>query len=425
MIISFEIQNYKSIKENLTISFEAQSIRQRVNESTFSLDSNPTDKSFLKAISFYGANASGKSNIIKAISIMRDVIINSGSYQIDHEIDVEPYVLSTQTKNQPSRFELTFVINDSIYRYGFIINSQKVIEEWLYLVLKTTEKPYFVRYESGIEISNNFNEGFGRDKYVKPNSLFLSTLANLNANISTQIVGYFNLMNVITGTNYSAFTNFTAKHIENTELRGFILEIFKKGGLSEITGARVISENLNNSSLNFLSDEIKSIVKRTIRKQIKIITKHEVFDSSGSKIEDIEFDLNKESLGTQKIFALAGIIAFALKNGLPIVIDELDARLHPLLLLYIVKLFSTAESNPHGSQLIFASHNTNLLSTGLLRRDQAYLISKTNQGTEAKTIHDLNIRSDASFEKDYLQGEYGAIPNINLGQIPIFDQFGK
>jgi AAA15 family ATPase/GTPase len=407
MIVKFTVGNYLSIKDRLTISFEATAI----SELQDTLIPTPlTDLVLLKGLAFYGANNSGKSNILKSIHFFRSFVLNSVSSLLQSKrIDVENFKLSNQP-NKPSFFEMEFILKDVKYRYGFEINKERVLKEWLFSQKKIKEYSCFERKSDSFEIASDFDEGKGKDHLTRPNALFLTVMAQFNGSISLEILRWFRELTILSDANINHYINITAKRINDPINRKYVLKILEAADLG-FNDVEVIKPPMDEKYLNSLPH---NIAKRLIAQQdnFQVKTKHKKFDHNGTPIGEETFDLMKdESLGTQKYFALAGPIVRSILKGNPLIIDELDARLHPHLSQVIIKIFNSKNANPKNSQIVFSTHNTNILGEDLLRRDQVYIVDKDSSGsTHIETIADKKIRKDASFEKDYLAGKYGGVP---------------
>ena len=421
MIVRFSVENYKSIHKKLDLSFIAESLKQ--HEDSNIIHTSFTKVDLLKSIALYGANASGKTNLIKSLDIMRELVLNSAlQYQLSRAIDIEPYELLIKSKNEPTTFEMDFIAFESRYRYGFTVSKKRIHTEYLFSVLKTTEKLLFKRSETEIEFGQSFSEGYGKESFVKPTSLFLSTLAQLNGTLSSQIIEWFSNLTIITDYNYPSFTGYTAQLIKEKQHSEFILKVFKAVGL-DFEGVEIKTVNIDDNLMQFLSLDLRDLIKKNLPQQLQVITRHKVLDLNGQEVGYADFDLKQESAGTQKFFAIAGPIINSLLNGYPIVIDEMDARLHFKLVYFLVQLFNGTRYNPFGGQLIFSNHMLDLMDKDLLRRDQIILVSKNKEGTKASSIHKLGARSDKSFKRDYLGGEFGALPDIKLNQLDLFDEY--
>jgi len=412
------IENYKSIKDRVRISFEPEPIREFRESNVYTINNYNLD--LLKSIAVFGPNASGKSNIVKALSFMRSFVLDSASnIRVNQEIFVEPFKLNLKTLTMPTTFELSFVMNENLYRYGFQINKSRVIKEWLYHSLKTKEEFYFIRDEEVLKLNNNFSEGWGKEKLVRQNALFLSTVAQLNGHICSEISNWFKNLIVLTDSNISQFINYTADLYQKNRFKKYLKELFK-GADFDLDDIDVKPIKASEDQLIFFKDDIKSILSEQLKNKLEIQTKRFIKDKHGEIVDVATFDLSEESQGTQKFFSLAGPIINSLMNGYPLIIDEFDAKLHPSLSTFIVELYCHKTLNPHGAQLFFVSHVTNVLSANLLRRDQIILVSKDRiHGTSIKKLYDDGIRKGSNFEKEYRNNEYGSLPNTRMNQLDL------
>ena len=405
----------------MDLSFVAEPLKQ--HEESNLIDTDYPKTALLKSLAIYGANASGKSNLIKGLEFFKEFVLTSAlQSQPIKKINIEPYRLNTRSMDEPTWFELDFISFDTRYRYGFTATGKRVQTEYLFQVLKTTEKQLFERRLDEIELSPSFSEGFGKESFIKPTSLFLSTLAQLNGTISSKIIEWFSNLTIITDHNYPSFVGYTAGLIREHQSSEFILKVFKAVGL-DFENVKIRTVNIDDNLMQFLSLDIRDMVKKNFPNQLQVYTTHRVFDLHGNQVDEVEFDLKEESAGTQKFFAIAGPIINSLLNGYPIVIDEMDARLHFRLVYFLVKLFNDARHNPFGGQLIFSNHMIDLMERDLLRRDQILLVSNGKTGTQITSIHKKGARSDTSFKRDYLNGEFGALPGLEFNQMNLFDRY--
>jgi hypothetical protein len=423
MLIEFSVGNYRSFKEKVTFSMVAANLVAKDKK----LDENNVfkvneDLKLLKSAAIYGANASGKSNLAKALAFMADFMINSSrETQSVDEIAVEPFILSSETKDKPSFFELVFLIDSQQYRYGFEADYENIVSEWLFYVPKVRETNLFERQLNTIKMSKTY-KGKGIEQRTRNNALFLSVSAQFNVEIAVTILEWISdqLILISTESNQEDWL-YTFSFLVRDENTHEIIQLIKELDLS-IEDINVKSMDITINSLpDTAPDEVKDLVKKTGKisgKTVEFI--HRKFDQNGDFQGFKSFDLEEyESEGTRKIFALAGYLVAALKEGSSLVIDEFDARLHPLISQAIVKLFNSNETNPNNAQLIFMTHDTNLLSNKLFRRDQIWFTEKNNYGaTDLYSLAEYNIRNDASFESDYIKGRYGAIPYLgNLSNL--------
>ncbi|MCD8486052.1 MAG: ATP-binding protein [Desertifilum sp.] len=343
---------------------------------TFEID---PELKLLKTAAIYGANASGKSNLARALSFMKWFMVNSSKEtQSTDNINVEPFRLSTETEGKPSHFELAFLMNGQKYRYGFEANQERVISEWLFYVPNKRETNLFNRQLDSIKSTKVYNAD-GIQQRTRSNALFLSVSAQFNVDLAERILEWItDKLNIISGLHDEVYLSYTVSCFVSNKNKADIVQLIKKLDLG-ISDIQVDQEDFTIESLpDKLSDDLKkAIVKAGIVKATSIGVSHQKFDADGSHNSVEIFDLEShESEGTKKIFALAGPLITALKEGEVLMIDEFDARLHPLISLAIVKLFNSNEANPNNAQLIFMTHDTNLLDNKIFRRDQIWFTEK-------------------------------------------------
>ena len=425
MLIEFSVGNYKSFKEQVTFSMVAANLvakdKKLDENNVFEVDD---DLKLLKSAAIYGANASGKSNLDKALGFMRWFMINSSKEtQSTEKIGVERFKLSTETEAKPSFFEIVFLMNSKRYRYGFEVTRDKVVSEWLFYVPKLRETKLFERKMDNISVSKTYKAD-GIQQKTRHNALFLSVSAQFNVEIAEKILEWLtNKVKVVSGLDVRGYKRYTVSCLMDNENKDEILQLLKKLDLGFVDVKVEESEVTVDSLPSELPDEIKSfILKNGGAKIMSVQTLHRKFDEKGNSVSTELFDLNEqESEGTQKVFALAGPLVDTLKDGKVLIIDEFDARIHPLISRAIVELFNSNETNPNNAQLIFMTHDTNLLSNKLFRRDQIWFTEKNRYGaTDLYSLaeYKVPVRNDASFESDYIKGRYGAIPYIgNLNHL--------
>lgn len=423
IIQEFSFGNYRSFKDIQTLNLSAAKIKSKhpeIDVNNLIKRKNNDGISFLKSKAIYGANASGKSNIVKAFVVFIRIIKTSVKDENILNL-IDSFRLSTETENQPSFFQIIFWCNNIKYRYGFEINNEIINAEWLYGKPGDRELPFFIRNNQEIiELDKtNFTEGnklmslldgdYESNEVFRKNSLFLSTLATFGfGKLSKQLVDSLASIFIISGLGHQGMYNYAGASLDNDEKKKYILDFLKHGdmGIEDVDTIDIYSDDFPES---IDDDERRNIDKK--KKNKLLISVRNKYDDNLNPIdiEPFSFRLH-ESEGTQKLFELSPFIYDALKNKRPIIIDEFDARFHPLLTKRIVELFNSNENEE--SQLIFTTHDTNLLSSDILRRDQIEFVEKDKYG--ASHLYSLvqfkGIRNTASFEKDYIQGKYGAIP---------------
>lgn len=424
MLIEFSTANYLSFKDKTTLSLLSTSIKEHKDKNIFSTERHD----LLKGAVLYGANASGKSNFIKAMSTMRRLILYSFEKSSTEGLGITPFLLNTDTENAPSLFEVVFLVDNIRYRYGFEVDDTAVHAEWLYEAVKQSEKPLFIREKDGIEVmEKSFPEGKDLEERTRENALFLAVIDQFNGKTAKKIMHWFSNLITVSGLSHEGYKAVTFGLLEDKKSRPILLDFYKKLDL----GFDDISTDKKPFDPKELPEDIpESLVKQLVTDlqdsfRIDIRTIHNKYDAKNKIAGKVAFDMrSQESSGTNKLFNISGPVFDVLNDGGVLVIDELDASLHPLLTLAITKLFNSTELNQRNAQLIFATHDTNLLNYGNYRRDQIYFVEKNKYG--ASQIYSLveykeegkTIRKDRSFEKDYIEGRYGAIPCIgNLSNL--------
>lgn len=420
MLIGFSVGNYKSFKETVTLSMVASSITEEKKEldtnNVFAVNRRQKLK-LLKTAAIYGANASGKSNLIAAINFMKWFVLNSSKEtQVSEAIDIEAFRLSTETEKEPSFFEIVFILEGKTFRYGFDVNAREVVSEWLFQADDSEEKMLFER-DFDNYILDDFPEGQGISDKTRSNALFLSVVAQFNGKLSGKILLWFSkTLQLISGLQDRQYRKETLEFLHNAGYRHDISEFIKKLdlgilGIVEVTSPPPVF-SISDNTANY-GGSYGSLYPNS-ESQTTVYTVHRKYDADGKQTSGELFDIEKhESEGTNKLFALAGILLDSLRTGKILLIDELDARLHPLITRELIGLFNSNETNPHNAQLIFTTHDTNLLSSKTFRKDQIWFTEKDKQGaTDLYSLVEYKVGKDASFERDYIIGKYGAIPFI-------------
>lgn len=419
MIVQFTVGNFLSFNAKQVLNLEAKGISElKTNICTLK-----TEK-ILRSMVIYGANSSGKSNLIKAMERMREVVLSSVRLNDSDELEYSPFLLSIETDSLPTFFEIIFWKESIRYRYGFEYNLRQIENEWLFAgKSEKSEKTLFIRTIEGIAVDAKYKEGEGIESKTNNNRLFVSLVAQLGGPISKQILEFFKNYNVLSGLDHNDYKGFTTRMLHKN-LNGCeeSVELYQKLKLG-FQDIKAIESDFNLSEIpENLTDElrIKLVKDFTGKRNISLKTVHNKYDKKGEIVDFVLFDkLKNESEGTNKIIDLSGPIFDTLKFGKALIIDELDAKLHPLITMRIVELFNSPISNTKNAQLIFATHDTNLLGEELFRRDQIWFTEKDeHEQTELYSLYDFNlpdgskVRNDSNLEKNYIRGRYGAIPFI-------------
>ncbi len=419
MLVEFNVNNFKSIKNSVKFSMLTST---KDTGNTFDV----RDYKLLSSSIIYGANASGKSNFLRALAFMGRFVLNR--FKIIQSIDKlphEPFKLCTDTEDSSSFFEIVFFINNIKYRYGFELDSHTIYSEWLFADKKGKEAKLFFRDidEDDYVNPNKFKEGYvffdKKNQKIKiaKNQLFIWKCDQEDGEISKSILRWFNNLNMIDGMDHKGYINFTMKKMEDENFKNKIVELVKTADI-DIDDINIEENDVPLDVIEKLPmpDSMKKeILNDGGLKSIEINTKHKKYDNSGNIVGEVIFELDKEeSKGTRKFFAMSAPIIDTLQNGKILIIDELDASLHPILTQHLIQLFHDKDINSKNAQLIFATHDTNLLKPYIFRRDQIWLTEKDKYGsTDLYSLSQFKgVRAKEDFEKQYIQGKYGAIPYL-------------
>ena len=396
MLVNFTFKNFRSFRDEMTLSMEAASI-QELSEAVV----KSCDEELLPVAVMYGANSSGKSNVLKALKAMRDVLLNSVKLNPKDKLDAEPFCLDLTSAEQPTSFEIQFTLNGSKFRYGFDYTANEILAEWLY-EKRVGEREFELFLRSGNEFKiskTRFAEGNGKQDATPSNRLFVSLVAQLNGKLSQSILDWFSSIEYISG-------------MDGKEYAGKTLEML----FLNQQGATEIKQLFTETNLGF--NELDIELHDSVAMKMKAERVHILNDADGTMVGVRTFSTDKmESEGTKKMIEIAGPLVDAILSGKILVVDELDAKLHPFLTRKIIGLFMDREINRNGAQLIFATHDTNLLNLQYLRRDQIWFTEKDK--TDSTELYSLvefrddagnKVRNDRNIEKDYINGRYGAIP---------------
>ena len=415
MLIEFSVKNFMSIKDEITFSMLAGT----GNENTQNVIINENiDEQYLKVGAIYGANASGKTNLVKAISTAIMMVRKSNSRNINEKLlQMIPFKFDVETVNKPCEFKFIFLKNDIKYVYGFSADINKVYTEYLYHYLSAKPSMIFER--------NNTNEyKFTKAENSKlqelatkntENKLFLSTATAWNYEKTKDPFMWF-AEDINTFYEYKDIAGYAFYKFENDNkgsLKDFTINLLKQADMY----IKDYSLEIENVDLNNSGDsEYKGRNERVLQKKIRVSTFHEIEKEDGNK-ENYQLNLREESLGTQNLFFLSPILKEAFEKGKIIVVDEIDKSMHPLLVEYIIRLFHNKEINKNNAQLIFNTHDTNLLSLDIFRREQIWFTEKNSKSgsTDLYPLDDFSVRKTENIQKGYLNGRYGAIPFLVMG----------
>jgi AAA15 family ATPase/GTPase len=426
MLIQFSVKNFKTFKEKATLSLVASNYDKETRENDNISNDTIYNLRILKSAVIYGANASGKSKFMEALMFMKSFAIRSSKEsQKGEEINVEPFKLNNESEKQPSEFEVIFLYKKEMFRYGFEVNKDKIVSEWLYHKPKTKEVELFYRDLQKFDThTRNFSKGatLVREDLIRNNALLLSVAAQFNDATCENIIEWFKNLKTISGLKEEGYQGYTMDKTKDPKHKDKILELLKAADLGiqdiklEMLDVTKLPKDMPKELRDFI---IKKSKEEDAELFSDILTSHKKYDANKKHIENINFSLDDdESFGTKKFFALTGPVLDAIENGYTLVVDELDSKLHPNLVCKVVSLFNSKKLNPKNAQLIFNTHDTNLLSSGLFRKDQIWFTEKDKYG-EAKLYSLADFKSDTvrkneAFEDNYIRGKYGAVPYLGF-----------
>jgi AAA15 family ATPase/GTPase len=435
MLLSFSVSNYLSFREKQILELVPEGLKEQ-QEHLHIPYLYDLDARLLKSVGLFGHNSHGKSNFIKAYQFFQNFIFTSFSFgKSEEDIKIENFRLNEDSNLHPTEFEVIFLIKKTKYKYGFALTSQRIVSEWLYYSeVKVRENHLFHREAQEIKISRNWNKETNNkiDKafdFTKKHQLLLSVLLFQDSISRIDEIGkWFKSNIIITDITLEDHFQKALLFLSEPKYRQNINKFIEKADL----GFTTIEEKIDSLTRNKLLSE-KHFLNLLFSYEIQnfeIYAKHEVYNKSRTKvIETIRFELLKsESSGTIKYLTLAAYLSYAIKEGLLIIIDELDAKFHPLLFQLIIKIYNDAHINTLGSQMIFTTHGTILLANKILRRDQLVAIDKDKYGESTITrMHNSKkpIRIDTPIEKEFLKGSLGGssqnLKTDNLGSNTLFD----
>ncbi|ACJ34374.1 AAA family ATPase [Anoxybacillus flavithermus] len=405
MLIQFSCGNFKSIREKVTLSMLATKDGEH-KECTMKIDEKIQ---LLPLVAIYGANGSGKSNVLQAIGFVKFLVNEADSFHEGDDIPILPHKLE---EHRPSVFELQFIVNGVRYAYGFSITREKILEEYLYFFPNGRQARVFERLEEQYIFGNKFQKELDEIKRSKTrqNRLFLAT-AGVWSNAEEVKHAFLFLRNELVVNQFASnesWLHYTIDQISTNETnKNILLNMLNYFHIPvENIITKVEKKQLSYSDLPpHMPEELKMLLLKGshVNYEVKLV------------YPNMTIHLSEESRGVQRLFEIMGPILDILSNGKCLVFDELETSLHPLLVLQIIKLFQTPKLNPKHAQLIFSTHDTNLLDLTILRRDQIWITEKNSASasTDLYSISDVkHVRKDENIEKGYMKGKYGGIPLI-------------
>ena len=433
MLIEFKFSNYRSFKDETTLSMKAIGL----SDFKDSLLKHGTTN-ILPTVAIYGKNGAGKSNVIRAFWLGVQFIKNAQKTQHENaSIPLTPFLLDDYTKNDPTRFEFTYVVDEIKYIYGFCANSKEILSEYLYHAPKGKKAVIFSRDRQVFTFPENPQKRMKEliSEAVAKNQLFFSIACTMNykpcilamkwfrdkiafsrdfTDIPKQLIEYSNNKNML-----NSIVSYAKQ--ADVGIHEMLFEFSDKENINIEDFPDEVPEGIRVALLSFMEalKAAPNVTEAAISAhEIKTKSYHSGISSKGEN-EMYALELSDESDGTRKLMAIAPAIELALSEGGVFLIDEIEKELHPMLVEYIVAKFQSSTSNKNSAQLIFTTHNTELMNMEIIRKDQIYFTDK-DQRTGASELYNLTEFSpptNTNIRKSYLLGKYGAIPNIDIEEV--------
>lgn len=431
MLIEFRFKNYRSFRDEAILSMEAVGLGTMKNSLI-----QYNNMKLLPGAAIYGKNGGGKSNVIRAFWLGVQFIKNA--QRIQHEkasVPVIPFALNDYSENEPTEFEFDYISNGIKYWYSFAATKEKIIRESLYHAPKGQKAQVFVR--KGQKFS--FTEDKARRKLISEtvaeNQLFFSIACTMNDSACINAMSWFR-EDVFFSRDYTDIPRQLLEFYEDSNMLKAISDYAKTADFGieemkfevenkEIKNGLEIPEDIPEgmkaalaSFIQVLSETSTNSEGKLKMSQIKAKSQHRGIDSNGDG-RFYSLELEDESDGTRKLMSLAPAIESVLKRGGVLLVDELERELHPMLVNYVVAKFQSKKSNPKGAQIIFTTHDTELMNLEYIRKDQIYFADKNRMdgSSELYSVTDFTTKTADNIRKGYLVGKYGATPNIEIEEV--------
>ncbi len=404
MLIEFSVANFRSINERQTLSMVADSAGE-LRATNVMPSSAPSTPELVRSAVIYGANAAGKSNVLAAFEFVDDFILNSArESQAGDPIRVMPFRFG-ESGEKPSEFEILFVQGGVRYQYGFHVTNEEVIAEWLVAYPGGRPQRWLDRrrdlYTFGAHLKGSKNSW---KTATRPNALFLSTATQLNSEQLAPLFEWFGSRCTTISSELALHDRQSAEFCAKSDIDRERVASFLRVSDLGIQDVQVRHEGLSfdATELGQFGKGLRSLLEP------RLITRFAHRTPSGNQVL---LELDDESRGTRKLFAITSRWLQALDHGHVIIADELDTSLHPFVTRHIVQMFHDPKINTKGAQLVFTTHDTSILDPTLFRRDQIWFVEKDQQQqSRLYPLTDFSPRKGENFEKGYLQGRYGAVP---------------
>lgn len=429
MLIEFRFKNYRSFRDEAVLSMEATGL------SSFKSCLIPLSSTvkLLPAIAIYGKNGGGKSNVIRAFWLAVQFIRNAQRTQHERAaIPVNPFALNDYSKDEPTEFAFEYTSGGVKYWYGFAATREKIYAEYLYHAPKGQKALAFKRTEQHFDFTEDKSKRALIGEMVAENQLFFSVACTMNDAACVAAMRWFRDQ-AFFSRDYSDIPRQLIEYSEDKNMLRAISDYAKAADLgildmqfefnsNEIQDDESLPDNIPEGIKAALVQFMHTLAETSNNGEVHLKmgevsakASHQGENRDGRKAT-YSLELSDESDGTRKLMALAPAIESALRTGGILLVDELERELHPMLVNYIIAKFQSKTTNPNGAQIVFTTHNTELMNLELLRKDQLYFVDKRDKdgASELYTISEFSTRTTENIRKGYLVGKYGGIPNIQI-----------
>jgi uncharacterized protein len=412
MLIEFKVSNFRSIRDVQTLSLVADRMPEHRQTNTFAPEILGFER-LLRSSVIYGPNASGKTNLLRAVQVLQGMVINSAG-NVSTYVHT-PFKFAVATRSEPTNFQITFAQDGTRYEYALSIDAERVTREWLSEYVHPRGRTIFDRKYNKRSGSYewHFSSFFKGQRSLwsestRPNALFLSTAVQLNSKQLLPVFEWFQKRLVVIVGITTMNPSLTLRLLERPDGKGKLLPFLREADLG-IADLDVRRELIPPGAvvLQAAPHLIEQLPGELSPSLVQVTFSHWT-DTAG---ENVPLDFADESSGTQVLFRSAGAWLNVFENGEVLLFDEIDTSLHPLLTQFLVRRFHSDAINKQNSQLIFTTHNTSHLQKEMFRRDQVWFVEKERCGaSKLYPLTDFSPRNDESLERGYMRGRYGAIP---------------
>ena len=408
MLLEFRVRNYRSIRDEQALNLVASSDKDQAQTHLAPTGLKAAPHALRSAV-VYGPNASGKSSLLRALDYLRAVVAESATViQPGQTYNVQPFKLDAASAQQPTEFEITFLLSGVRHQYAFAMTAQRIVSESLLVYRSSKPTQLFSRrHAEGDTYDYEFSTYLSGPRKLwqestRPNALFLSMAAQLNSEQLSPVFHWIVRNITFLPAGAPVLPDFTTAMLATEQGRTTIREFLSAADIS-IADIQAVSRKGMHAQWVMGASGLQASQEE--REFMMPVFEHSTPNGSA------KFELHDESEGTQRLYGMIAPVLDCLRDGRVLVVDELDGSLHTLLVRRLITMFHTPELNPHGAQLIFSTHDTSLLDHTLFRRDQIWFTEKdTDQATRLYPLTDFSPRKQEAWERGYLAGRYGAVP---------------